>query len=163
MKVTLVVAASANNVIGREGRLPWRLPEDMQRFRRLTLGKPVVMGRRTFDSIGRALPGRRNIVISGRPGLELADCEVAASPDAALALVRNAAEVLVIGGESVYRALLPRADRIEMTRVHTTVDGDTFFPELSADEWLVTWSEEHAANESRPLGFTFETQERRQR
>jgi dihydrofolate reductase len=161
MRITLVVAASANNVIGRDGRLPWRLPEDMRRFRQVTVGKPVVMGRRTFDSIGQALPGRRNIVVSGQRGLQLAGCEVAASPEAALALVRHAAEVMIIGGESLYRGLLPRADCIEMTRVHASVDGDTFFPDLDAAEWQVTRSEEHAANASRPLGFTFETLERR--
>lgn len=161
MKVTMVVAASTNNVIGRQGSLPWRLPEDMQRFRRLTMGKPVVMGRRTFEAIGKALPGRRNVIISRQPGLRIEGCEVAMSPEAALSLARDAAEVMIIGGGHIYRALLPQADRIEMTRVHVHVDGDTFFPQLSADEWEVTSAEEHPADESRPVGFTFETVERR--
>jgi dihydrofolate reductase len=161
MKITLVVAVSANNVIGRDGSLPWRLPEDLRRFRQLTMGKPVIMGRRTFDSIGRALPGRRNIVVSRRCGLELAGCEVAGSPDEALARVPHAAEVMIIGGESVYRALLPRADCIERTRVHAAVEGDTFFPDLDAAAWEITRSEGHAANASRPLAFTFETLQRR--
>lgn len=161
MHLTIVVAASANNVIGRRGSLPWRLPEDMQRFRRLTMGKPLLMGRRTHQSIGRPLPGRRNIVISRQPGLEIAGCDVAGTPDEALALVEDAAEVMVIGGGDIYRELLPRTNRIEMTRVHATIGGDTFFPELRPEDWRLISVEKHPANESRPIAFTFETLERR--
>jgi dihydrofolate reductase len=160
MELTIVVAASENGVIGREATLPWRLPEDLRRFRRLTWGKPLLMGRRTFDSIGRPLPGRRNIVISRRAGLEIPGCEVAETPDAALALVSASPEVMVIGGGEVYRQFLPRADRIEMTCVHLTVEGDTFFPVLDPREWRVVRSEHYPADASRPIGFTFETLER---
>lgn len=161
MHLTIVVAASANNVIGRQGSLPWRLPEDLQRFKRLTMGKPLLMGRRTHQSIGRPLPGRRNIVISRQPGLEIAGCDVAGTPDEALALVDDAAEVMVIGGGDLYRQLLPRTGRIEMTRVHATIEGDTFFPELRPEDWRLVSAEEHPPNESRPIAFTFETLERR--
>jgi dihydrofolate reductase len=161
----MVVAASSNNVIGRGGALPWRLPQDLRRFRQLTLGKPIVMGRRTFESIGHPLPGRRNIVVSRKPGLNIDGCEVANSPAAALALARADAprEVIIIGGEKLYRDFLQHAERIHMTRVHATIDGDAFFPELPADDWNVVWSEPHPATNDQPLAFTFETLERRGR
>lgn len=161
MELVIVVAASDNDVIGRHGQLPWRLPEDMKRFRQLTIGKPVLMGRRTFESIGQPLANRRNIVISREPALELPGCEVAASTGEALGLVRDAPEVMIIGGGEIYRQLLPRTDRIEMTRVHMTVEGDTFFPKLDPREWQVVWSEHFPVTAERPVAFTFETLERR--
>jgi dihydrofolate reductase len=157
----MVVAASTNNVIGYRGRLPWRLPDDLRRFRLLTMGKPVVMGRKTYGSIGRPLPGRRNIVVSRNRTLTLDGCDVVASPDEALALIAgsDAGEVMIIGGESLYRDFLPRVERIHMTRVHASIEGDAFFPELTADEWQCTWSEPHPATAGQPA-FTFETLER---
>lgn len=161
--VTMVVAASTDNVIGNRGKLPWRLPDDLRRFRQLTMGKPVVMGRKTYDSIGRPLPGRRNIVVSSNRTLVIDGCDVVSSPDEALALAvgNGASEVMIIGGESIYKDFLPRADRIHMTRVHTLIEGDAFFAELNADEWQCSWSEPHPATADRPLAFTFETLERR--
>jgi dihydrofolate reductase len=161
MEVVIVVAASDNNVIGRAGWMPWRLPEDMQHFRRLTLGKPVLMGRRTYEAIGQALAGRRNIVISREPALEIPDAEVVSTPTAALERVAEAAEVMVIGGGEIYRQLLPRTDRIEMTRVHVTIEGDTFFPVLDPLDWRVIDSEHHPVTDTRQIPFTFETLERR--
>jgi dihydrofolate reductase len=161
VELVIVVAASENDVIGRHGRLPWRLPEDMRRFRRLTWGKPVLMGRRTFESIGQPLAGRRNIVISREPALEIPGVEAAATPAEALASVRDVPEVMIIGGGEIYRQLLPRTDRIEMTRVHMTVEGDTFFPKLDPREWQVVWSEHFPVTPERSTAFTFETLERR--
>lgn len=161
--VTMVVAASTNNVIGRRGKLPWRLPEDLRRFRLLTMGKPVVMGRKTYDSIGHPLPGRRNIVVSRRDGLTIEGCDVASSPAAALACAvgeRTVDEVMIIGGERIYRDFLPHADRIHMTRVRAKIEGDAFFPELDPGEWQCVWSESHTAMEDQPLAFTFEILER---
>jgi dihydrofolate reductase len=160
VKLTIVVAASTNNVIGRQGGLPWHLSEDLRRFRKLTWGKPLLMGRRTYEAIGQPLPGRRNIVISRQPELDIDGCEVVATIGNALELVADAPEVMVIGGGEIYRALLPRVDRIEMTRVHLEVEGDTYFPEVEPGEWRVVTSEEHPAGEGRPVGFTFETLER---
>lgn len=157
MRLTLVVAASENHVIGREGGLPWHIPEDLKRFRQITWGKPLLMGRRTFEAIGRPLPGRRNIVISRQPGLEIDGCEVVPTVDDALALVSDQPEVMVIGGGEVYRALLPRADCIEMTRVHARVEGDTWFPDIDPDEWTLMSSEKHSAGEERAFGLTYET------
>ena len=161
--LTMVVAASTNNVIGRAGKLPWRLPEDLRRFRELTMGRPVVMGRRTFESIGRPLPGRRNIVVSRKTGLKIDGCEVVNSPEAALSVARavEPGEVMIIGGEQLYNKLLPHTTRIHMTRVHATIEGDAFFPALRPDEWTAVWSEPHPATHDHPLAFTFEIFERR--
>ena len=162
--VTMVVAASTNNVIGNRGKLPWRLPDDLRRFRQLTTGKAVVMGRKTYDSIGHPLPGRRNIVVSSNRALSIDGCDVVGSPDEALALggQNGPGELMVIGGESIYRDFLPCTVRIHMTRVHSVIEGDAFFPELNPDEWHRTWSEPHPATADQPLAFTFETLERPQ-
>lgn len=160
MRITIVVAASSNDVIGRKGELPWHLPEDLRRFRCLTMGKAVVMGRLTHQAIGRPLPGRRNIVISGQQDLRIDGCEVVQSPQAALRLVEGDEEVMVIGGGRVYRQFLPRVRRIHLTRVHATVDGDVFFPALDASEWRVVEVEEFPASDARPTGFTASTLER---
>lgn len=159
MQITLVVAASDNNVIGRDGQLPWRIPEDLRRFRQSTMGRPILMGRRTFESIGRPLPGRRNIVISRQAGLELPGCEVVSSPEAALEATRGSGELMVIGGSTIYRYFLPLADRIFMTRVHAELAGDTHFPPLNDEEWRTVSSEPGRSAES-GLAFTFETLER---
>ena len=160
MHVTLIVAASTNDVIGRNGALPWHLPEDLRLFRQRTLGKPVIMGRRTHESIGRALPGRRNIVISGQADRRIDGCEVASGPAEALALVEGDDEVMVIGGELVYRQFLTRANRVFLTRVHLSVDGDAFLPALDPAEWRVVDERDYPANDARPVGFTVSTLER---
>ena len=160
MKISLIVAAATNNVIGRGGGLPWHLSEDLKRFKRLTTGKPIIMGRLTHESIGKPLPDRRNIVISSRDGPEIEGCEVVATPDDALALVGDAEEVMVIGGGKVYEQMLPMADRIYMTLVDASPDGDTFFPELSNEEWQVVEQEDFGADDSHPYGFSFRTLDR---
>ena len=160
MKISLIVAAATNNVIGRDGGLPWHLSEDLKRFKRLTTGKAIIMGRLTYESIGKPLPDRRNIVISSREGLEIDGCEVVASPDAAIALTADDEEVVVIGGGGVYAQMLPMADRIYLTRVHASVDGDTYIPEISEDEWQVVDEENFPADESGQYGFSFVTLDR---
>lgn len=159
MRLTLIVAASENDVIGRDGALPWHLAEDLRRFRRLTMGKPVIMGRATFDAIGRPLPGRRNIVISRQPGLHIEGCEVVADPAAALATAAPDDEAMVIGGGRIYEALLPQCGRIELTRVHVTVDGDTWFRIPDPGEWRETAIEHFPAHDGQPE-FTCSTLER---
>ncbi len=160
MKISIIVAAATNNVIGRDGELPWRLPEDLKRFKQLTIGKPVIMGRLTYESIGKPLPDRRNIVLSARKGLNIEGCEVVDTPDAAIRLAGDAEEVMVIGGGGVYSQMLPMADRIYMTRIDATFDGDTFFPELNDDEWQVVDCVDFPADESRQFGFSFVTLDR---
>ena len=160
MKISIIVAAATNNVIGSDGELPWRLPEDLKRFKQLTIGKPVIMGRLTYESIGKPLPDRRNIVLSARKGLNIEGCDVVDTPDAAIRLAGGAEEVMVIGGGSVYSQMLPMADRIYMTRINGTFDGDTFFPELDDKEWQVVDRVDFPADESRQFGFSFVTLDR---
>ena len=134
MAISLIVAAAENNAIGKDNALLWHLSADLKRFKALTTGHPVIMGRKTFESIGKPLPNRRNIVIShSRPVIE--GCEVVASVDDALASVEAGEEVFVIGGGSIYRALWHVADRLYLNAVKKTVEGDTFIPEINPEEW----------------------------
>lgn len=160
MKISIIVAAANNNAIGRDGQLPWHLSEDLKRFKRLTIGKPVIMGRRTQQSIGKALPGRRNIVLSRRKGLKIEGCEVAHAADAALSLAAGSAEVMVIGGAKVYDTFLPMAGRIYLTRVDSSIEGDSFFPSIDDSDWRVLERQDYAASESRQYGFSFITLDR---
>lgn len=138
MRVTLVVAVSRNNVIGRNGALPWKLSSDLKRFRALTLGKPIIMGRKTFESIGRPLPGRTNIVVT-RARLEAPELSVAPTFEDALRLAcQGGDEVMIIGGAQIYQAALPVAGRIHFTRVAADFAGDAFFPQLTPADWLKT-------------------------
>ncbi len=138
--LSVIAAVAANGAIGRKGELPWHLPEDLAHFKRVTTGKTIVMGRRTFESIGRALPRRRNIVLSRDPGFAAEGCQVAGGLDAALELARLAGvdaddEVIAIGGAALYAEALPRAERLYLTRVHAVVEGDCFLPELDLGSW----------------------------
>lgn len=158
--IAIIVAVAQNGVIGVANALPWRLPDDLKRFKALSLGKPVVMGRRTFDSIGRPLPGRTNIVVSRQPGLAIDGAIVTGSFDDALAAAGAAPEIVVIGGAEIFRQALPRTDTIHLTRVHARVDGDVFFPELDPAKWRETAVEHHAADERHLYAFSFVTLQR---
>ena len=158
--ISIIVAAAQNGAIGSDNRLPWHLPDDLKRFKALSLGKPIVMGRRTFDSIGRPLPGRTNIVVSRQAGLAIEGALVVQSLDAALAAAGSVTEIVVIGGAEIFRQALPRADTIHMTRVHARVAGDVFFPELDAEQWREANVEHHAADERHQYAFSFVTLQR---
>ncbi|MEM9187066.1 MAG: dihydrofolate reductase [Planctomycetota bacterium] len=171
MKLSLIVAASENQVIGRKGDLPWRLSADLRRFKRLTMGHCLIMGRKTYESIGRPLPGRVSIVLTRGPGgwglgegaaPEAVLC--AGTLEEALALVSTTAmardEAFVTGGGEVYRLALPHADRLHLTRVHTTVDGDATFPEIDPAEWRLVESERRPADEKNEHDHTFEVWDR---
>lgn len=157
MSLTLVVARADNGVIGRDNALPWRLPADLRHFKALTLGKPVIMGRRTFESIGRPLPGRRNIVLTRSPSWTAAGVAVAADLAAAVAQA-DAPEVMIIGGAAVYAAALPAARRIHLTEVHLAPAGDTLLPPFGP-AWRETGREAHAAAGDAPA-YSFVTLER---
>lgn len=136
--LAMVVAVADGGVIGKDGALPWKLPEDLRHFKAVTLGHCVIMGRKTFESIGRALPGRRNIVVT-RSGRHFEGCETTASVEDAVALARQTdAEPRIIGGSEIYAAALPLATKIFLTEVHSRVDGDTFFPKLDPAAWRET-------------------------
>jgi len=153
--LTLVAAVGANGVIGVAGGLPWRLPADLQHFKALTLGKPVLMGRRTWDSLGRPLPGRRNLVVTRQAGFAATGAEVFATVDAALAAVTDQPEVMVIGGGELYTQLLPQATVLELTEVAATLVGDAFFPAFDPAVWPEVSREAHAADERHAYAYTF--------
>jgi dihydrofolate reductase len=157
--ISLVVAMDETGVIGRDGALPWRLPEDLRHFRRLTLGKTVLMGRKTWDSLGKPLDGRRNWVLTRNPGFRPAGCEVFATLDAALAAHREG-ELVVIGGAELYRQALPLADTLHVTRVHARVPGDTKFPDWAPDDFRQTRIEHHPADDRHAHAYSFVTLER---
>jgi len=160
-KVAMIVAMDNNGVIGREGALPWRLSSDLKLFKRLTMGKPLIMGRKTFQSIGKALEGRDNIVITRNKTFAPDGVDVAPSPKAALwlangfARARGADEIMVIGGADIFEAFLPHTARIYLTRVHANVRGDTYFPALPPEEWRTTLSEFYTAGARDEHDFTF--------
>ena len=153
MRVSLIVAMAENRVIGNAGELPWRLPTDLAYFKRVTMGKPVLMGRKTWEAIGRPLPGRKNIVVTRNQAFAAEGAVVVHSLDAALDLVGSAPgaeELMVIGGEEIYRLALPRADRIYLTEVDLAPTGDARFPDLDPSEWQEASREDHAADGDAP-------------
>lgn len=158
--ISIIVAASANNVIGAQGDLPWRLSDDLKRFKAVTMGKPVIMGRKTWESIGRPLPGRQNIVITRQEGFAADGCDVVPSTEAATAAAGDAAEIMVIGGSQVYELFLPQAERLYLTRVYADVEGDAFFPVVDENEWRLVSDEPHSADDRNEFDFSFRTYER---
>ena len=159
--ITLIVAVADNGVIGRDNTLPWHLPDDLKRFKRLTLGKPIVMGRKTFDSIGKPLPGRQNIVVTRDANYRREGVTVVNDVDAALRAAGTAPEIMVIGGAELFRTLLPRAGRLHLTRVHGNIEGDVVWPALDDREWQVVERESHTADERHAWPMTFEVWEKR--
>jgi dihydrofolate reductase len=151
LPLVIVVAVAENGVIGKDNGLSWRMPSDLKRFRRITMGKPLIMGRKTFQSIGRPLPGREIVVVTRDVNFAAAGVHVVHSPQDAvlkaqeLAKRMGADEIIIAGGAAIYAALLPRASRIDLTRVHAEIDGDAAFPSLDGNEWRETGREEHDA------------------
>jgi dihydrofolate reductase len=157
----LVVAVSENDVIGRGNQLPWRLPADLRRFKALTLGKRVLMGRKTYESIGKALPGRTNLVLSRSPAFAPSDCTVVSGIDVARAAAGDGTPLMVIGGAEIYRQCLPLTSRIHLTLVHTTIeDGDAFFNGWRGPQWRESGRERHEADDRNSYPFSFVTLER---
>jgi dihydrofolate reductase len=147
MRISLVVAMARNRVIGLDNALPWRLPAELAHFKRVTMGHPIVMGRKTYESIGRPLPGRMNIVVSRNPDFVAPGCTVVDSLESAYRAAGDAEEVSIIGGTSLFEAALPTADCIHLTEVDADVEGDTWFPEFDRGHWRVKEVERHAADE----------------
>jgi len=161
-RIALLAAVADNGVIGRGNALPWRLPDDLKRFKALTLGKPVLMGRKTFESIGKPLPERVNLVLTRMRDWHGAGVHAVGTLDEAVARAGMAPELVVIGGAELYRLALPRARRIYLTRVHAEVPGDTSFPSIDAAQWREIESQWHAADERHAYAMTFITLERRE-
>ncbi|MDT8307500.1 MAG: dihydrofolate reductase [Anaerolineae bacterium] len=156
-EVALIAALDQNGVIGYEGGVPWRLPDDIRWFRQMTMGKPVIMGRRTYESIGKPLPGRHNIVVTRQRDYHAPGCEVVSSPGAALvaATAQGAGEIMVIGGATLYAALLPQATRLYLTHVEGRFPGDTFFPPVDMSEWEIASETTHPADDRHRIPFRF--------
>jgi len=160
--LTAVVAATENNVIGRDNGMPWHLPADLQHFKAVTLGKPVLMGRRTFAAIGRPLPGRRNLVLSRDLGFAAAGVETFSTLEQALAAAGDVDELMIIGGQTVYELALPHVQRVHLTRLHMQVEGDAHFPDLPPEQWReVSRSARRPADERNACDMTFLVLERR--
>ena len=151
---------ASNRVIGRDNTMPWHLPADLRRFKALTLGHPVLMGRKTHESIGRPLPGRRNLVLTRDQTYRSEGCETVTSLEAALAACAGVDEIFVIGGGEIYRASLPYAHSLEFTEIHATFEGDTRFPDFAQAEWHEVRRESHAAEMDIPFSYDFVRYER---
>ena len=160
MIVSLVVAMARNGVIGRDNTLPWHLPADLRHFKSVTWGKPILMGRKTFQSIGRALPGRTNLVLTRDPHWRADGVVVLHSVSAALAQIGAAPELAVIGGADIFRLLLPQATRIHLTRIEAEIAGDTSFPAIDPAQWVERDRHECPADERNAYAMTFMTLER---
>lgn len=159
--ISLIVAMARNRVIGINNKLPWYLPNDLKYFKQVTMGKPILMGRKTFESIGKPLPGRLNIVMTRDPSWQADGVKVTHSIDEAIALaqaqceIQGGDELMVIGGDEIYRQSLPRADRLYLTQVHAEVEGDAFFPEINWDEWEEIAREDFSAEGPNPYDYSF--------
>jgi dihydrofolate reductase len=153
--ISQVVAMAENRVIGRDNALPWHLPADLAHFKQVTLGKPIIMGRKAHEAIGRPLPGRHNIVMSRNTGYQAEGCTVVHSLEAAIAAAGLVDEIAVIGGEDIYRLFLPITDLIHLTMVHADIDGDTWYPPLDESAWRTTEQRARAADERNPYRMTF--------
>ncbi|MGD8726076.1 MAG: dihydrofolate reductase [Gemmatimonadales bacterium] len=160
MILSLIAAMAENRAIGLGGDLPWRLPNDMRRFKTLTTGHTVIMGRKTFDTLRRPLPERRNIIITRNASLEMPGAEVYVSLQAAVATAAHEEEVFVAGGAQIYTLALPHADRIYLTLVHAVTQGDTFFPEFSMNEWRLEEDIRFETDERHRYAYSFRLYER---
>lgn len=154
-QLSLIVAMDKNRLIGNDNQLPWNLPADLAFFKRTTLGKPIVMGRKTYESIGRPLPGRRNIVMTRNPQFSAEGCDVVSDIDSALAICDADAEVMLIGGATLYEQTIARATTMYITEINHIFSGDTWFPEFSRRHWSIVDSQEYAADDSNPYSFRF--------
>ena len=163
MKISLIVAMASNRAIGINNRLPWHLPADLRKFREITMGSPILMGRKTYDSIGRPLPGRTNIIISRDPAYRQPGCLVFNEIDRAIENCQHLPEIFVIGGSSFYESMLPMADTLYLTEVKQTFAGDTFFPEIHPEHWLETEREDIHEDPDVAFSYSFLTLERVQK
>ena len=160
MRLSLLVALDRNHVIGREGGLPWHLPADLKRFKSITMGKPIIMGRKTHESIGHPLPGRRNIVLTSRVDYATAGCDVFSSLEFALAATRDNAEVMIVGGAAVYAEALPLCTRLYLTEVDAELDGDVHFPAFVGADWCEVSVEHHQMDKEHAFAYSFRVLER---
>lgn len=158
--LSMIVATALDRIIGKDNDMPWHLPADLQYFKKMTLGKPIIMGRKTFESIGRPLPGRKNIVISRDPNYQANGVNTVTTVDDALALVKDVEEIMVIGGGAIYKHCMPAATRLYITHINAEVAGDTQFPEYDLNEWNKVSSDVRLADENNKYDVDFCVYER---
>lgn len=163
MTISFIVAASENNVIGKDNKLPWCLPTDMRYFKNVTWGMPVIMGRKSFESLGKALKGRTNIVVTRNKDWKAEDAQVVQTIDGAITVAAqsDAKEIFIIGGAEIFRSALPSADRIYLTLVHGNFEGDAFFPAMEQGEWKLVSNRDCAADVKNPYALSFQVWERK--
>ncbi|MBE3570865.1 MAG: dihydrofolate reductase [Bacillales bacterium] len=154
--ISLIVAMDENGVIGKDNRLPWRLPEDLKFFKRTTMGHVIVMGRKTFESIGKPLPGRINVVLTKNRRFRADECMIVHSPEEVLAMNKQYDEMFIIGGAEIFRIFLPHAERLYRTKIHHHFDGDAYFPELDWSEWQLMETTKGIKNEQNPYDYEFQ-------
>ena len=159
--LSIIVAVTRNGIIGRDGSMPWHLPDELRYFKKITWGKPIVMGRKTHQSIGKALPGRDNIVITTNPEFDAPGCQVVNSFEQALAATADADEVMIIGGSSLFEEAMPRAERLYLTLIDADLDGDVRFPDWQPDDWQLVQSEQHPADNLHDYPFEMHIWQRR--
>lgn len=159
-RISIIVAMAKNRVIGARGGIPWKLPEELKLFKEVTMGHHIIMGRKTYESIGRLLPGRTTVIVTRQPGYRVEGAVVAHSLEEAIAACGNDDEIFVIGGEEIFRAALPRADRLYLTTVDTEVEGDTYMPEFDPAGWQEASSRAFPADARHTYGFRFATYDR---
>lgn len=167
IRLSMMVAKASNNVIGRNNKLPWYLPNDLKYFKQVTFGKPVIMGRKTWESLKGPLPGRTNIVITRQPDYQAEGAKVVATVDDAITMAENVAfiegqeEAVIMGGAEIYVLALPQTERLYLTEVHADVEGDTFFPEYDTSEWQEVGREDFTAEGPNPYDYSFVVYERK--
>ncbi len=157
MQLSVIAAIAKNNVIGKDNRLIWHLPADLKHFKKVTMGAPIIMGRKTYESIGRALPGRTSVVITRQKNYSAPSCIVVDSLDKAMQLLKEEAQVFVIGGAEIYKQALPKADKLFITKIDASFEGDTFFPEIDYDAWTLVEKQERLPDEKNKFHCTFLT------
>ena len=160
MKISIIVAMDRNGVIGKDGSLPWYLSSDLKHFKKITMGKPIVMGRKTHESIGRPLPGRENVVITSDKEYQAPGCTVLNSIECVFAKFRHIDEIMIMGGADLYKQLLAGADRIYLTEVHADLEGDTYFPEFDRESWEEIERYDFRADEKNEYDYSFVILER---
>jgi dihydrofolate reductase len=160
MIISIVVAIAENHAIGKDNKLLWHLPNDLKHFKTITSGHTVIMGRKTYDSVGKPLPNRRNIIIT-RQHIEIAGCEVVNSLEEAVALCKTEGEVFIVGGAEIYRQAMAITNKIYLTIVHQSFEGDTYFPKIEENVWVETEREDHDADEKNKIAYSFITLVRR--
>jgi len=160
MIISIITAMDDNRLIGKENGLPWKVPADLQFFKKVTMSKPIIMGRKTFESIGRPLPGRRNIIITRDQSFKAEGCDVVFSLESAINAVSDIDEAMVIGGANIYQQFMPKADRLYLTKISGEFEGDAWFPEINFSEWDLSEKEDHHADEKNETDYSFQVFER---